>query len=178
MSKKHRFVFLLVLLVSILCLTSCKKSFSDSVPQGEAELPDMIMHDATYIFGEKDRRPLVLTAQTITIYSGKTGRTLIENATFEQEDLDGSCESGFINADNTVAKLSGSVRLHKTSDNFTIECDNLEWNDELQTISSDSEVYVVYEDGTELKAIGFYAQLDDNIYEFGQIIEGRYTDSE
>lgn len=182
---KHKRFFIILTLLVVLCTSSCKKVETDSVPIGEQELPDMIMYKATYVFGERDRRPLILNAETITIYTQNNGRTLLENAVFTQEEKDenglphveieGSCDSASINEDNTVAKLFGNVKLNKKSDNFTIECDTLEWNDEYQTISTDSAVHVVYGDGTELTAVGFSARLDDNIYEFGEIIEGRYT---
>jgi len=176
----------MLILFSFFTLIGCKRTISGQIPEGEQELPDMIMHEATYIFGEKNIRPLVMKAETITIFSGDDGRTILKNASFIQEEKDdegklytemyGSCEDALINSDNTIAKMSGNVKLVKKTDNFSIECHDLEWNDKKQTIKTDSEVKVVYEDGTELKAIGFSAQLDDNIYEFGKIIEGRYSD--
>lgn len=167
-------------------MVSCGRKTSVSIPVGEDELPDMIMHEATYVFGDAGRRPLIMGAELITVYSGDNGRTLLENLTFTQEDTDedgetyvemeGSCDSAYINSENSIAKMSGNVRLTKKTDNFTIECESLEWDDDKQIINTESFVHVVYEDGTELKAIGFSAQLDDNIYEFGRIIEGRYKD--
>lgn len=180
-----RLFCLLLVLVTLFSFVSCKKIQRNEIPSGEQELPDMILNNATYIFGEKARRPLVMEAQTITIFTGSNGRTLLEKATFVQEEkdtngqtyteLEGRCDSASINEKNTIAKLEGNVRLVKKSDNFEIQCERLEWNDESQIISTDSDVRVVYGDGTELKAIGFSAQLNDNIYEFGEIIEGRYV---
>lgn len=140
----------------------------------------MIMHKATYIFGEKDKRPLIMDADTITVYSGKMGRTILEKAFFVQEDegLKGQCDSAEVNKDNTIAQLQGNVKLSKSTDDFEIECELLTWDDEEQTISSDGEVLVKYGNGTQLQAIGFLAKLNDNVYEFGQIVEGRYTDED
>jgi len=186
MNKQTKISVFLIVCFSIICLTSCSRKVSTSIPIGEDELPDMIMHEATYVFGDAGRRPLIMDADVITVYSGKNGRTLLENLTFVQEEeseegvshveMEGSCDSAYINSDNSVAKMTGNVRLTKKTDNFTIECDSLEWDDDKQIINTESNVYVKYEDGTELKAIGFSAQLEDNIYEFGQIIEGRYKD--
>lgn len=182
--KKRNIVLILVLFLVLTWLVSCKKN-QGYIPLGEQELPDMVMHNATYTFGEKNRRPLTMKAQTITIFSGENGRTILENTTFTQEEtgtdgekyteLSGTCDKATVNSANSEAKLSGNVRLEKKSDKFVIFCDNLSWNDDNQVISTDSEVYVSYDDGTTLKAVGFSAMLDDNSYEFGRIIEGRFT---
>lgn len=176
--KGRRFVILGLLI--LVCFVSCKKPTITRTGAYDIELPDMVMHQATYLFGEMDKKPLVMNAETITVYSGRNGRTLLEKTSFIQEDegLEGSCDNASVNSSNTIATLEGNVKLKKKTDDFEIECDILIWNDEEQTITSDSEVMVKYGDGTELQAIGFLAKLDDNIYEFGKIIEGRFTDED
>lgn len=177
MKKRHVVLLLTAVLFSLFFLSSCKKLMRSEIPEGERELPDIIMHGATYIFGQQDNEPLVMNAQTITMYTGKGGRTILEDVSFHQEDdgLEGSCDNAYVNEKNTVATLSGNIRLAKKSDEFEIECDDLKWDDEAHIITSDGYVFVTYEDGMKMKAIGFSAQLDDNIYEFGEIIEGRFT---
>lgn len=145
------------------------------------------MTDATYTFGEKGRRPVVMEATCITIYSKNSDKTILENINFHQEEehdgvvsteMSGSCDSAIVTGNNTNAALSGNIVLYKKSDNFTIKCDNLLWDNKSQIIKTDGLVDVTYEDGTKLKAKGFTAQLDDNIYEFEQILEGSYTSEE
>ncbi len=66
--------------------------------------------------------------------------------------------------------------MYKKSDNLTIDCDNLLWDDSEQTMSTDGTVHLVYKDGTELTAEGFTAMLETNTYEFRKITQGVFTE--
>lgn len=153
------------------------------IPEAERDLPDMIMKQAVYTFGKPDRKPLILEAEEISIWQKDT-KTVIKNISFHQNkknseevELTGSCESG-LSLNNSKVTLKGNVKLYKNTDNVKIECDELDWDDESQTIRTEGIVYMTYQDGTELKARGFKALLDENVYEFEEIISGRYTPDE
>ncbi len=179
-----------MLLVSVLLFsaTGCSSGSSKGIPESEDELPDMIMNNAVYSFGDSGRNPVVMTAAEIKIYRGHNPRTLLSDISFVQygedetgktvEELSGHCDSATVTDKNTKAKLTGNVWLTKRSDNFTIDCSVLTWNDDKQEINSDGNVHVLYEDSMEINAKGFNAKLDENIYEFGKIENGRFTDDE
>lgn len=162
---------LLCVLVLPVCF-SCSKADSD-VPSAEENLPDMILYDASYTFGRPDNDPLVLNAQKIAIYANS--RTVVEKAVFTVSDeLDGSCDRAESSDDKHIT-LEGNVHVFKKTDNLVIDCDNLVWDDETRSLSTQGLVHVVYEDGTKLSARGFRALPDTNEYEFDEIIEGVYT---
>ncbi len=116
-----------------------------------------------------------MKASRITVFNRKTDRTELENINFYQDDeMTGSCDTAVVTDNNNNAQLTGNIKLYKKTDNFTIMCDSLTWDNKNQIISTQGIVDVKYEDGTTIKAKGFTAQLDDNIYEFNQIMEGSY----
>lgn len=165
-------------LILVFSLASCVKSAQTDNRANTENLPDMVMTNATYIFGEKGRSPVVMNAKKITIYNRETDKTELENINFHQEDeMTGSCERAVVTDNNNNARLSGNISLYKKTDNFTIMCDSLTWDNRKQVISTEGIVDVEYQDGTIIRAKGFTAKLDDNIYEFKEIIKGSY-DSE
>lgn len=139
-------------------------------------MPDLILREATYTFGQPDRNPLTLNAEEISIWQDT--RTAMKKVVFNQNDeLTGTCDEA-TSSDNKRVNLKGNVKLSKVTDNVKIECDSLNWDDDTQTISSDGLVSLVYKDGTEITAEGFSALLEENKYEFKKIVEGRYTADE
>ena len=157
----------------LFAMVSCSK-ISSGIPIGEQELPDMVLQDAKYILGQENENPLIMQAKTITIY--KTERdTTLEKVSFSRGDnLSGSCNLAVINSDNNHAVLSGDVTIHKSDsdNNITIETQEIVWDDEENTITCEGEVLVIYGDGTRIRAERFYAAFDEDLYEFGRIIEG------
>ena len=163
------------------CLASCGKVNESSGSTEEEELPDMIMTDASYTFGESGRRPVIMSASKITIYSSKADKTVLVDIKFQQEDenkeieMEGRCNYAVVTENNSKAELHGDIHLFKKTDNFSIICNDLIWDNDKQTIHTSGVVSVVYEDNTKMRARGFSAQLDENIYEFETILEGSYN---
>lgn len=157
----------------LFAMVSCSK-ISSEIPIGEQELPDMVLQDAKYILGQENEEPLIMQARTITIYKTERGTTLEKVSFSRGENLSGSCRKAVINSDNTHASLSGDVTIHKSdSDNdITIEAQEIVWDEEENTISCEGEVLVIYGDGTRIRADRFFAAFDEDLYEFGRIIEG------
>ncbi len=166
----------------MLCAASCSRAgLEKAVTDGE--LPDMIMTDASYTLGKPDRTPLRMQAGTITIYSERN-RTVLETPVFTQKakdsdeiELEGSCDRAE-SFDNERVTLEGNVKVLKKSDNVTIECDNLIWDDKTSSLTTDGLVSLSYKDGTKMTARGFKALLDSNTYEFDVILEGRFSDEQ
>ena len=175
--KAGHMACLLLASLSLLCLTSlvsCKK-VSETIPLGEQELPDMVLRDARYILGQENEDAIVMEASLITIYKSERDTTL-ENVSFSRgSSLSGSCRKAYISSDNKHATLSGDVTIHQTDDDndTTIIAEEIVWDDEKNSILCEGEVQVIYGDGTSIFAERFYAAFDEDVYEFGRIIEGR-----
>lgn len=171
-------VFLASLIIFLLFgFSACKKS-SGIIPQSEQDLPDMILHNATYVYGQPDRKPLMLQASEILVWN-KDNKTEISDISFYQGkdddiELSGTCDCAVSYSNNQVT-LKGNVKLYKTTDKVKIECESIKWDDEKQSISTDGIVFLTYQDGTEIEAEGFKALLKEDSYSFGKIIKGRYT---
>ncbi len=267
-SIRGALIALVVASALLATLASCRRVRPDK-DGTEDTLPDMVLTDATYTFGESGRTPVIMYASKITIYSKEEDRTALVGIRFEQlpknaesstapgaedephgkntsgsnagntennasdsassqinadaentetvakahpnapveselgttrdkddrernaisgskagdnesshpfSDMYGSCNYAVITKNNTVAELRGDIVLHKSSDNFTIRCNDLIWNNEEQTLYTSGIVNVSYEDNTSLRARGFSAKLNENLYEFDTIIEGKYSD--
>ncbi len=174
--KAGHMACLLLAALTLLCLASlvsCKK-VSGSIPIGEQELPDMVLNDARYILGQEGEDALVMKAGTITIYKTERGTTLEKVSFSRGNSLSGSCRKAVIASDNKHATLSGDVTIHQSDDNndTTIIAQEIVWDDEENSVLCEGEVTVIYGDGTTIRAEHFYAAFDENLYEFGRIIEG------
>jgi len=179
MTKKTAVAVLLpVAALLLLTFSSCSKA-DVPAPAYEGDLPDMIMTNASYTLGKPDRTPLTMNARQITVYNGNS-RTILENPSFSQKakdsdmiELRGSCDYAQ-STDNSSVSLSGNIRIFKNTDNVTIECDTLLWDDEQRMMSTPGIVRLSYPDGTYITARGLTASLDSNLYEFEEIIQGRF----
>lgn len=161
-------------LPSLLLLVSCGKSASPSIPIGERELPDMELHNASYVLGQTSEKPISVKANLMTVY-GAGRDTELEGVTFRQgKTLSGTCDRAEVSSDNNHARLSGNVSISKTDEenDVTIYCQDIVWNGEEKTLLCEGEVTVIYEDGTKIRATGFSADTDKNIYEFGKLLQG------
>ena len=176
MKARHMACFLLALLMAL--AVSCSKGGTGDIPIGEQELPDMVMRDATYMLSQKDNSPMVMKAATITIWG--TGRdTVLEDVSFKRgTDLEGICDKAVVSSDNKHAVLSGGVRIAFETDDGSavIETEDINWNESDGSFMCAGIVTVTYGDGTMIKAQGFSAVMDENLYEFGKILEGSFTE--
>ena len=154
-------------------MVSCKK-VSSGVPLAEQELPDMVLRDARYILGQDREDALVMEASLITIYKAEKDTTLEEVSFSRGSSLSGSCRRAYIRSDNKHALLSGDVTIHRSNedDDITINAEEIVWDDGENSILCEGMVEVVYGDGTRIRAERFYAAFDEDLYEFGRIIEG------
>ena len=138
----------------------------------------MIMKDAVYTLSQQDDSPMVMQAELISIYG--TGRdTVLENVSFRRgTSLEGSCARAAVSSDNKHATLSGDVWVRLTDDDSTtvIETDSVVWDGTDSSLMCSGEVTVSYGDETRIRAKGFSAVTDENLYEFGSILEGTFTE--
>ena len=168
---------LLLAVLIALIMASCSRSDSGEIPIGEQDLPDMLMNDAVYTLSQKDESPMVMQAQQILIY-GSGRDTVLEYVSFTRgSSLEGSCNKASVSSDNRHATLTGDVRVVVAGDDGTtvIETDSVVWDGTDSSLTCSGEVTVTYGDGTRIRAMGFSAVTDDNLYEFGSILEGTFT---
>jgi len=153
---------------------SCSRSESDEIPIGEQELPDMEMSNAWYTLSQDSDSPLVLHASHITIYKSDRDTTLEEVSFTQGDELSGSCDHASVSSNNKHATLYGGVHIHKddAENSVTIDCQDIIWDGDENTFLCEGEVLVSYGDGTRIRAMGFSAAFDENLYEFGSILEG------
>lgn len=167
--------FLLVsFLAMFFCLVSCSKETSESIPLGEQELPDMILENAQYTLGRPNEDALLMEASKIEIYNNSKG-TIMENVKFKQNSEDGfegTCGHALIDEEANHAILSNDVEIKRESDNLQIYAQSIEWDNDEMTLQTTGTVLVLYEDGTEIEAQGFFANLEENNFEFGSITRG------
>ena len=85
------------------------------------------------------------------------------------------CRNASVSSDNGKAILSGDVVVKIDNDGtlFTIESQEVEWDVEQNILLCTGEVTVTYGDGTKIHAEGFSADINENKYEFGKILEGK-----
>ena len=177
----QKFLARLSVFLFVFLLFSCSSEETQlSTPKLTEEVPDMILYNALYTLGKPDRSPLTMRSELITIYEDEALTTLQEpsftqkNFNTGEIEIEGSCGYAESRNDQNVT-LSKGVKLTKKSDNVTIECNELIWDDQNRSLYTDSTVHLTYEDGSEITVNGFTAYLDDNIYEFKKIIEGRFV---
>ena len=177
--KLAHFLLATILKMSLMPLllfvfVSCSKTTNETTPLGEQELPDMILEDAQYTLGRPNEDALIMKASKIEIYKSEKG-TVLEEVQFWQNNEDGfkgSCDLAQIDEDNSHAILTGKVEISRENDHLQIYAQSIEWDNNEMTLQTTGNVKIVYEDGTELEAQGFYAKLNENVFEFGKIVRG------
>ena len=175
MKATHMACLLLVFLVIL--TVSCNRTGTGGIPVGEQELPDMILENAEYTLSQKNDSPMVMQASRISIY-GSGRDTVLENVSFRRgTTLSGSCGKAVVSPDNNHATLSGVVHI-ELDDNGSvsvIETPDIIWDGTDNSLTCTGDVTVTYGDGTRIRAAGFSAVVDENLYEFGTILEGTFT---
>lgn len=168
------FLKMSLLLFFLFVFVSCAKATSGTIPLGEQELPDMLLEDAQYTLGRPNEDALIMKASKIEIYKSEKGTTL-EEVHFWQDTEDGftgSCKMVQIDEDNNHATLTGEVAISRESDHLQIYANSIEWDNEEMTLQTTGTVRVIYGEGTEIEAQGFYAKLDEDVFEFENITRG------
>lgn len=170
-------LFATLFLIGLLLTTSSCRKAETQVIKAEGVLPDMVLEKATYVFGRPDNSPLIISADRITVYNSSS-EVSFEGLSFSQEDgkLSGTCDSGK-SFDEKRIYLTGSVEILNSEKDVRISASEVIWDDTDKSITSDGVVSVVFEGKNTITAEGFSANINENIYEFERITEGRF-DSE
>jgi LPS export ABC transporter protein LptC len=171
--------YALAMACMMLLLLSCSVAQETDPDAPVSEEPDILLTDATYTLGRSGQRPVTVTARTIAIYL-KTDKAVLEDLTFEQPDetgttdLSGSAAMATVDTESNDASLQGTVRIDKRSEQFSVEAENLFWDEEEQLLQTepDGRATVRFDEGNVLSGTGFSADLDQGVYEFASLDQG------
>lgn len=170
---------LLVVLLILLSI-SCTFSKEEEIKAEKANLPTLILENATYLLGQDKENPIVIKGDKITFYSDDN-RALLENFSFEQRDesdkiiLHGKANEGWLNTSSKTMDLKGDVSLIQLKERMEIETDNLYFDPDNQEISSSGSVVIKSESG-DFKGSGFNGDLKMQNYSFDTLEEGWITE--
>ncbi|AEV29042.1 Protein of unknown function (DUF1239) [Sphaerochaeta pleomorpha str. Grapes] len=170
---------ILGMVLALLFLVSCSAE-QGTTAYGQIDAKaDIQLSNATYILGRAKESPITIQAASISIYL-KTDQALLEGITFEQKDsqgsvdLTGSAQRATVNTKTYDAQLQGDIKISKVGEDFSIEAENLVWENESQILKSDidSAVFISFDKGNSLSGNGFTGNLKEGTYEFSSIEEG------
>jgi LPS export ABC transporter protein LptC len=167
------------MILALLLFTSCSVE-QGTVSYGQiSEQPDIQLSNATYTLGRDTEEPIIVQAASISLYL-KTDVALLEDITFVQKDqngkidLTGSALKATVNTKTYDAQLQGKIRISKTGEDFTIEAENLSWENDNQLLQSDTDfpVFISFDTGNTIWGTGFSGNLKEGTYEFSSIEKG------
>ena len=170
---------ILGMVLALLFLVSCSAE-QGTTTHGQIDADaDIRLSNATYILGRNKEAPVTIQASSISIFL-KTDQALLEGITFEQKDsqgsvdLIGSAQRATVNTKTYDAQLQGAIQINKVGEDFSIEAENLTWENESQILKSDKEskVFISFDNGNTLLGNGFSGNLKEGTYEFSSIEEG------
>lgn len=161
---------LILLLLSLFILSSCKFSSEEESNAEKMAHPDIVLEKATYLLNQKDQKPITLYGDTITFYS-KDNRAILEGFAFEQRDddddiyLEGSADRASVNTSTKILTLEGNVSMKKVSDDMEIQGENITFDSDNETVESNGMVRVKSSDGT-FSGTDFFGDLKFSNYSF------------
>ncbi|MFA7371048.1 MAG: LPS export ABC transporter periplasmic protein LptC [Sphaerochaetaceae bacterium] len=169
-------VLLPILLLLVACSFSSEEILDSSRP---AEHPDMELIKSRYLFSQGEILPLVIVADKIEIYKDYD-KAYITNGSFQQYDSDGSLlfsgyfEMAEIETATNDLEMEGKVKVTNHRDNFTIEGENLHWNNSEKIVSGDEETLVtlIKDEHDILEGLGFTGDLETSTFEFLKMERG------
>ncbi len=169
----------MILALLILSLSSCTMESQSLLDPKTYEFPDIKLTEATYVLGRSKEPKLTITAEEIAIFE-KTNRAELTQVQFSQLDeegeslLSGRADSATVNTDTYDAKLFGNILVTQTSEDFSIEAEQLLWFHDEQVLQSpeESTVRILFDGGQSLLGSGFRGELKTGLYEFTGLTEG------
>lgn len=172
---KRIIVFLAALILIIISLWIIIPSayVEEEIKKNEIEYPDIQLFNSNYNIGREGINNIKVTA-TKSERNFTKGISSFDNVSFSQDNLSGNCDTAIANEDNQTVTLKGNVIISKTGDKnpFTINADEILWDNEKQILSADGEVFVTT-DNFSINGYGLNANIGQGVFEFGKILMGR-----
>jgi len=136
-----------------------------------ANYPDLDFTNADYSIGKEGMSVIHMSAQK-AIMDNTTNISELEQVDFIQEELSGTCDKAIANNTEQTVKLEGNVViLKKEEDPFTIKTDSVFWDNEKRTLKAEGNVEVQWKNFS-IEGKGLNVDLNNGIFEFGEIIQG------
>lgn len=145
-----------------------------------ADFPDMKLENTHYLLGLEGLQPIHINASLIEIYR-EDQKAYITDASFTQNDSNGtrvfSGNFGFaiINTDTNNLSMTQGVHIENHQDTFTIDSDQLTWDNEKRTVGGerDTLVTLTMREHDILQGTGFTGDLKTATFEFLKMEKGR-----
>ncbi len=174
---RKRFLFGMVL--ASFLLASCSLAVEQEFLARTHQLPDLQLRNATYSLDRNEDRPLFVEASLISFYDS-TNQAILTDVTFYQEDgektivLRGKADRAEVQTQTYDAKLSGSIRVEKPSEQLVIEAEELRYNHEelLLTSTEGTPITLIFEGNKRVVGTSLVAELATSTFTFGSLDEG------
>ncbi len=159
-------------------LLSCTFDYESASRTASREIPDFILTNASYTVARSGERDMMFEADTVSMYSSSQTAVLTTVRMYQEDDesgTTGTCFEASINTESLDALLTGSVILVSEREGVRLEAERLEWDNSSGELFSgpDDLVLAVYDDGSRVLGKGFSGDLDLNVFEFQELIEGK-----
>lgn len=171
---------LLAAALCALCLLflSCSPSEGQNAYTEDIEHPDMAFTRVVYTLGRSEFPPVQMNAAEMELYNDQN-LALLHDVTFTQTDEDGNllmsgtCQEARVNTSTYQTLLTGPVYIQRPQDKLAITGEDITWDNDKQRISTDKNVFLEYDSGSEIHGVGLSCDFRTSHYEFDQITEGR-----
>ena len=170
----------LVVITTRLMLLSCSFAPEEAMMGGRpAEYPDMRFENTRYILGLDGMEPFHIEAALIEHYDAAK-RAYITDATFSQQSdenellFSGAFGSAEVDTETHNISMNNGVFIRNYSDDFTIETEELTWDNEHKEASSglDVMVTITMKEHDILRGTGFRGDFSSATFEFDHVEEG------
>jgi len=166
-------------LVVLLLLISCSFNYGTKKDTSSRKIPDFMLKKTSYTIERTGEHAIIFTADTLEMFESDH-TAILDTVTFIQRDdsfvelSSGSCNSAEINTNSRDAVLSGNIEVFSPSRGILLRADRLNWDNStsLLTGGAEDEVSIIYEDGSQVRGIGFRGDFSLNMFEFQEILEG------
>lgn len=164
----------------LLFLLSCSFAPEEGMTSGRpAEFPDMRLEQTRYLLGVDGMNPIRIDASLIELYR-EAERAYITDANFTQHDesdsmvFSGSFGSAVVDTSNNNISMNNGVLIRNHTDDFTITAEALDWDNENQKASGDSDamVTITMKEHDILRGTGFKGDFTSATFEFNYVEEG------
>jgi LPS export ABC transporter protein LptC len=177
MHRKRGLLLISAAAALLVLLLSCTFDYETAARAASREIPDFILTNASYTVARSGERAMMFEADTVSMYSSSQTAVLAAVSMYQKDDdsgTSGTCSEARINTDSLDAVLTGSVALVSEREGVRLEAERLEWDNSSGELFSgpDDLVLAVYEDGSRVLGRGFSGDLDLNVFEFQEILEG------
>lgn len=172
----------LLIVVTCMFIAGCSIDYSD--PSEEVEksetIPDSVMKNFMLIQIRNNDPYTQITSSLTEIYN-KQNRTVLYDVEFTEYNLTTNdiTTTGKVDIveyfnDSEDAKLTGNIIFYSKKDEIEIFGDDLYWNDDDKSMSSDvnSSILVIKEDGSRIEGFGFSANLKNSTFSFEKNVTG------